>query len=159
MNLAQEGKRSFRHAFHIIKAFDNHDLPNRPGHIERTGEVAGGENTKLPPVAGLRQSGMADVIFKVEFWIFNPIGVVDLKGHFDHALPHGFGEVEPALNEFKNVLEPDKTARCGRGVIDGDTAHMHWRIGLLKGDKRRIQPLHLFIAAPLLVRLMQNRQN
>ena len=144
MNFRQQRVAALRRALDIVEPFNDQNFPGRARQIERARKGARRQNAELAPVAGFRQGGVANVIFKIEIRIFDPVRIIDAERHLDHALAHDRREVKPSLDELQNILEADKTAgRRGR-IINDRRRDMQRRIGLLKGDESGVQPLHLF---------------
>jgi hypothetical protein len=101
---------------------------------------AGYLNAQLPPVAGLGQGDVADMIFEVEIRIVDPIGMVEIEGNADQFLAETACLVQAALDMRQYVLEPDETSRRCRRIIYPNRPDMHRRVGGIEIDETRVLP-------------------
>ena len=76
MHLVQHGKAALRHALDIVEPLDHRIFPERLVHVHRPRVDPRHLNAQLPPVSRLRQRNMADMIFKIEICVIDPIGMV-----------------------------------------------------------------------------------
>ena len=105
-------------------------------------------NAQLAPVTGLGQSDMSKVELHVKIGVFNPVGPIQAPGHLYDSGAKQWHFAQAPLEAGDDVLEADEaTGSCG-WVVDSQTAHMLWRVGLLEVDKRCVkysQLSHVFL--------------
>ena len=90
MNLGDDRIGPFWDTIDIVEPFNDRELPRRAGKVERAGKDPRRQNTKLPPVAWLRERDVPDVVFQIEIGVADPLRIIDAKGHFDQLLSKRF---------------------------------------------------------------------
>ena len=128
VNLCDHGEAARGNAGDVVETFDNREFPWRPAEVERARKDPRGLNAQLPPITGPGQGDMADVIFKIEFVVFNPIGIVEVERHPNQLLAHGLGQLDPAFEMAQDVFEPHKPARRGFRIVDQQRSDVHRRV-------------------------------
>ena len=113
MNLGHQCEAALRDTRNIIQPFDNVEFPKRSAEVHRSRLKSSNLNAQLPPVAGLRQRQMADVIFDIETGVFHPIRMVKIKRDAYQFLAKAACFVQAAFDVSQDVFETDKTTRCG----------------------------------------------
>ena len=92
-------------------------------------------DAELAPVTGLGQRDMADVEFKVELRVLDPIGMVEIERHPHQPLAKAARAGQSGTDEVEDILEADETARRCRGIVDGDRADVHRCVRRLQIDE------------------------
>ena len=118
-----------RHTFNVIHALDDVDLPGCALHIDTAGHGAGGEDAQLAPVARLRQAYMADVIFQIEIFILQPIGIIQLERRMLETATEIGRRVQPVRNVLQNFLVADNSVRRSALITEPEAANHHRLIG------------------------------
>ena len=70
-------------------------------------------NHQLPPVAGLRQRDVTDMVFGVDLALVDPVGPIEPERRCYEAAAKDLGTVQPPREEVQTLLEADLAA--GRG--------------------------------------------
>ena len=113
MNLGHQCKATLRDARNIIQSFDDVEFPKRPAEVHRSRLKSSNLNAQLPPVAGLRQRQMANMIFDIETGVFHPVRMVKIKRDADEFLAKAACFIQAAFDVSQDVFEADETTRCG----------------------------------------------
>ena len=143
VNLGHHCIRSLGDAWNIVEPFDDGEFPRRARQVERAGEYPCCLDAKLAPVTGFGQGNVADMIFKIEIRVFDPIGIVEVERHANKPLADCAAQLFATVKEVQDILEADEaTWRCGR-VVNQDRADMHRRIRRFERDEARIHALQL----------------
>jgi hypothetical protein len=143
MHLGDERETAGRQALDIIQALDDDELPQGLGQIERARVKARDLDAELPPVAGLGQSDVADMVFDVEIGILDPVRMIHVQRQAYEALAEAARAAQPARDELENVLEAHEAAGRGRGIVDADRADVHRCVRRLEIDEARVLPAQL----------------
>jgi methylglutaconyl-CoA hydratase len=78
MDLRQHREAVLRQVGERVQPLDEVELPERPRHVERARVDPRGLDAELPPVAGLRQRDVPDVVLEIESLVLDPVRVVEL---------------------------------------------------------------------------------
>ena len=138
MHFGDDRETAFGQTFDIIETFNDREFPQGPRRVHGPRVQARHLNAELPPVAGLGQGDMADVIFDVEVRVFEPVGMIEAQRHAHDALAERARHMQPRLVVFQNFLEAQNTALDGGLVIDRHTADMHGRVRCFEIQERGI---------------------
>jgi hypothetical protein len=150
VNLREYRKAVLRQIDKAVELFDQVELPERSRHVERSRVDAGGLNTELPPVAWLRQRDMAHVIFEIEAFILDPVGMIEVQRHTQKLLAKNRREMQAAFNVAQQSLESHPAFRRSRWVIDVDERDIRIRFAAVSIDKAGIFTVQLAHTSKLL---------
>jgi len=139
VHLVQHREAALGHALDIVEPLNHRIFPERLVHVHRPRIDARRLDAQLPPVTRLRQGDMADVIFKIEIRVIDPIGMIQIERHPHQLLPEYPGAVEASLDIAQYVLEADHAAGRGRGIVDQQLPDMHRRVRRFRIGEHRIQ--------------------
>ena len=90
----------------IVEPLDDVGLPQRLGLVQGARVQARDLYHQLPPVTGLRQRDMADVVFDIDVVVVDPVGAIESPGRFDQPPPEDLDLLHPAFEEVEYRLEP-----------------------------------------------------
>ena len=152
MHLGNEREAALGDAGDIIEPLDNPKLPQWFGQIKRAGVKAGDLNAELPPVTGLGQRDVTDMILKIEIAILNPVRMIKIKRHPHQFLAETARAAQSPLDKAQYVFESDSPARRRRRIINRDRPNVHRRCGcfeihetrILSAELKHIGPLSIF---------------
>jgi hypothetical protein len=100
---------------------------------------AGYLDAQLSPITRLWQGNMSNMKFKIEVEVINPVGLIEIEGHFGQLAPENGGAMQAAFKHRQYVLEPHNTIRAGGLIVDGDTADQHREALQFRVQKHRIR--------------------
>ena len=74
----------------------------------------GNLDAQLSPIPGCRQGNMADMIFKIEILVLDPIGMIEIERNAHKFLAKATCAAKPILDVPQNLLEACLlyTSRC-----------------------------------------------
>ena len=127
MRFLQQREAALGYAFNVVQTLDHRVFPQRFVHIEWTGVNARGEDTQLPPVAGLWQGNVAHMILEIEILVLDPIGMIEVQGNTHQLLSKGPRAIQTPFHIFQDVLEAHGATECRRRVINPQPANVHRR--------------------------------
>ena len=128
----------------IVEPLDDVGLPQRLGLVQGARVQARDLYHQLPPVAGLRQRDMADVVFDVDVVIVNPVGAIESPRRFDQPVPEDLDLLHPGLEEIEYRLEAQRTAGRGRRVVDAERRHLHQLVSVIHFKKQAVDTGEVF---------------
>ena len=91
--------------------------------------------TKLAPVPWRRQGDVAHVVFEVEVPILQPVGMVELQGHFHHPSAEALRQVQALANAVNEIAKTHPPARRARLIVEGHRPDVHVGRGGLEVEK------------------------
>ena len=123
------------HGLAVAVVVDQVELPERARAIKRAAEDPRHLLGELVVVAGRRQRQLADVEVQVEVAVFDPVAVVEIEGHLDQPPAERRHERQALGDEALQVGQVERAAGNGRGVDDGDPAHVPVVAAVLEGQE------------------------
>ena len=87
VNLGHDREGARGQEVHVIQALDHVHLPDGSSHVQWAGMQPGKLDAELPPVARLGQGDVANMEFKVEVGIVDPVGIVKVQRNLHETLP------------------------------------------------------------------------
>jgi hypothetical protein len=108
-------ERALRYPWHGIQSFDDSDLPRRTSQVDLSGVQACDLDTELPPVTGMAQPDMTDVILQIEVRVIYPIRPVQTARQLGQSPPKHICEVQRASSSSRIRLK----VTLPPGAVDG----------------------------------------
>ena len=86
MHLGEQRETPRRQTRDIVEPLDNREFPQRLAEVHRSRMQPRDLDAQLPPVAGLGQRDVTDVIFHVEIGILDPVRMIEVERHTHQPL-------------------------------------------------------------------------
>ena len=89
----------------------------------------------MPPVAGLGQRDVANVVFEIDLGLVHPVGTVQIERHPNQAAAKNRRDIEPLADVRHDVAQPDPAAGRRTRIVDPEHRHVHALVGALHGKE------------------------
>src|SRR6185503_8001443 len=76
--------------------------------------------------------------------VVDPIRIVEIERHVGELAAEALGEMQTLFDESENFFEANEAVRSGRGIVDGDAADMHRRVGAFQIKEGGVHSRQLF---------------
>ncbi|MDT4858921.1 hypothetical protein FQZ97_934120 [compost metagenome] len=144
MKTQQKGEAAGWHAFDVVQAFNDGELPGRALHVQGARHRSRREDAQLTPVSRLRQAYMANVIFQVEVLVFHPVGIVQPVGCVLQPSAEQRGAAQTTVDVTDDVLVPNQPIGSATLVAYPQAAYHHWLVGGVGIEELCVQRGQLF---------------
>ena len=124
VDLEEHGERARRELRDVVEAFDHIRFPQRVRAIERPRVQARNLDHQLPPVTGLRQCDVPQVVLDVRFLVRHPVRAIEAEGNLHETTAEQRVQVHARIEVTHDVLEAYLALGRGRHVVDHQRAHV-----------------------------------
>lgn len=131
-----------------FQALDIVDAPQRHAAVEAGADDIADEVAELLHGAGPGQAAVAHMVLEVELRVLDPVRLVEVERGFEQAAPEHRQQVQARGDQLLDGLEAE-AGRGGRGVEDGQAAHVHGHGIGLQIQEDRVEAAELFHRAEL----------